>query len=611
METLLKNGKTHPEHSIIRVRVLILIYSLLCVLTVLFSKNFFKDVLQEGEIPGRLNLIVFFTIPVVLIIVLGISVFSLINDFITKRPGSKFNARLLAYFTIIVIFSAAPATLMTGTALNEIIRFWQSIDAASTIKAANGLVADYYSLHLERFENIIKQNDFSRIERYMQNNWYQQDTRYHTDIGLPQNIAAVQTFYLTDDIWAESFFAGNDEFRLSSPSSLENGFTPREMPRDYGVIRYVQKQPSNTIRIINYDLKFDFDWGKSVLEKQANNFELIDMLRENLQPLLLYYYVVFFLPTLLMTVIIAISFTRRITHPIVELTEATRRVAEGNFNIQILSRRNDELGLLIRSFNAMVQDLEKSREALVKTEKISIWQNMAQQLAHEIKNPLTPIKLSAERVLRRWQNNPESVGEIIESSMMAIIQETEGLSALLNEFRALSKPMEASNIWTFLREPLEEIINAYSNSYPTVKFNIEFVKNGISVKIDKNRLTQIFTNLLVNAIDAMNGSGWIEIRSDIVKKHEVNYCRISVKDSGKGIGSQDSNLVFTPYFTTKQSGTGLGLPIIERIVNDHAGAIWFDSAEGAGTTFYIDLPAETKLEFSEQLSNPENLTEGK
>jgi nitrogen fixation/metabolism regulation signal transduction histidine kinase len=605
METLLKNGKIRPEYSIIRVRVLVLIYSLLCVLTVLFSRNFFIDVLQEGEIPGRLNLSVFFTIPVVLIIVLGISVFSLINDFITKRPGSKFNARLLAYFTIIVIFSAAPATLMTGTALNEIIRFWQSIDAASTIKAANGLVADYYSMHLERFENILKQNDFSRIERYMQ------DTRYPLDIRLPQDITALQTFRLTDDVWTESFFTGDEQLHLSFPSSLENGFAPREMPRDYSVIRYVQKQSSNIIRIINYDLGPDFDWGKSVLEKQANNFELIDMLRENLQPLLLYYYIVFFLPTLLMTVIIAISFTRRITHPIVELTEATRRVAEGNFNIQILSRRNDELGLLIRSFNAMVQDLEKSRAALVKSEKISIWQNMAQQLAHEIKNPLTPIKLSAERVLRRWQSSPESTGEILESSMMAIIQETEGLSALLNEFRALSKPMEASQVWTVLREPLEEIINAYSNSYPTVKFNIAFVESGVSVKIDKNRLTQILTNLLVNAIDAMNGSGAIEIRTDIVKKHEVCYCRINVKDSGKGIGSQDSKLVFTPYFTTKQSGTGLGLPIIERIVNDHGGAIWFDSAEGSGTTFYNDLPAESSQDKHGQKSNSEKLTEGK
>jgi nitrogen fixation/metabolism regulation signal transduction histidine kinase len=218
---------------------------------------------------------------------------------------------------------------------------------------------------------------------------------------------------------------------------------------------------------------------------------------------------------------------------------------------------------------------------------------MAQQLAHEIKNPLTPIKLSAERVLRRWQNEPENIGEILESSMMAIIQETEGLSNLLNEFRTLSKPLEPSQSWTNLKETTDEVTGPYSSSYPGVKFNIEHIKENILVKIDKNRLSQILTNLIINAIDAMNSNGSIEIRTDLVKKREICYCRLTVKDSGKGIGKKEEQLIFTPYFTTKESGTGLGLPIVERVVSDHSGVIWFNSAAGIGTTFFIDLPAES------------------
>jgi nitrogen fixation/metabolism regulation signal transduction histidine kinase len=542
---------------------------------VLFSRNFFIDTLQNGVVPDQLNLIVFFTIPAVLFIVLGISVFTLFTDFIAHRPGSKFNARLLAYFTVIVVFSITPITLITGTALNEIIRFWNSIDSDSSTVAANSFVADNYMLHMENFEYILRQNDFSQ-----------------TSARLPHKIVSVQVFRSVNEDWIESNFTGDEKFRLSAVPSLENGFPVRELPRDQETIRYVQRPALNVCRIISYDLGNDFDWGRDALENQARRFESINLLRANIRPLLIYYYVVFFLPTLLMTVIIAISFTRRITSPIVELTEATRRVAEGNFSIQILSRRNDELGLLIRSFNAMVQDLEKSRAALVKSEKISIWQNMAQQLAHEIKNPLTPIKLSAERVLRRWQNEPEKIGEIIESSMIAIIQETEGLSTLLNEFRTLSKPTEPSKSWTNLKEPIEEVINTYSNSYPAVKFNIDYTETDFSLKIDKNRLMQILTNIVINAIDSMNGEGSIEIHTDHIKKRDVNYCRISVKDSGKGINEKDSQFVFTPYYTTKESGTGLGLPIVERIINDHGGSIWFDSAQGMGTTFYIDLPAE-------------------
>jgi len=568
----LKPVKTSSEYPVLSIRILVIIYTLLCFLTFLFSRNFFNETFQNGRAPGSLHLIVFFTIPAVLMIVLGFSFLRLLIDFILKRPGSKFNVRLLAYFAVIVIFSVAPITLMTSTALNEIISFWHSVDAPTASRTTNSFIADNYSLHMERFETIIRQNDLTN-----------------------KNISAVQIFQLTDDIWTETSFAGNEDFKLAFPPSLENGFTTRELPRDKETIRYVQRMPQNTIRLISYNLGGDFDSGKAVLDNQIERFEIINQLRSNIQPLLIYYYVIFFLPSLLMTAIIAISFTRRITHPIVKLTEATQQVAEGDFSVQIFTRRNDELGILIRSFNSMVQDLEKTRAALVKNEKIFIWQNMAQQLAHEIKNPLTPIKLSAERVLRRWRNNQEQIGEILESSMMAIIQETEGLSSLLNEFRTLSKPNELSNSTTNLQEPVEEVINSYSSSYPDVKFNIEYVQSDTQVKIDKHRLSQILTNLVVNAIDSMNGTGIIEIRTDIVKKREVCYCRISIKDSGKGISVEENQLIFTPYFTTKKSGTGLGLPIVERIVNDHDGVIWFDSAPGMGTTFFIDLPVPDDL----------------
>ena len=560
----------------IKVRVLLLIYSLLCILTTLFSRDFFRDTL-DGNVPDRLRLVVFFIIPVVLLIILGIYIFQLAANFISNKPGSKFNVRLLGYFIVIVIFAVAPITIMTSSALSEIVRFWHGIDASTANRAANSFMAENYSMHLERFDNIIKQNDFSTVSAQPQSR-------------LPEHIASVQSFRLRDGVWTETSYAGDEEFKLPLPPSQEAGYPARDMLRDYGTIRYVQRASQNTLRVINYNLGVDFDQGREALENQINRFETVNELRKNMRPLLIYYYAVFFLPTLLMTAIIAISFTRRITHPIVELTSATQRVAAGDFSIQILTRRNDELGILIRSFNSMVQDLEKSRDAILRSEKISIWQTMAQQLAHEIKNPLTPIKLSAERVLRRWRNEPKEVDEILESSMMAIIQETEGLSNLLNAFRTFSKPMEPSNSLTDLRETVIEIINTYETSYPGVEIDTEYVQSGVFIKIDKHRLSQILTNLLANAIDAMFGFGKIEIRTDLVKKREICYCRISIKDSGKGINSQESRQIFTPYFTTKISGTGLGLPIVERIVNEHGGSIWFDSAEGAGATFYIDLP---------------------
>jgi nitrogen fixation/metabolism regulation signal transduction histidine kinase len=579
----MRKTRTRPKYSIItNVRVLLLTYALLCVITVLFSRNFFSNILRDGQPPDRLSLIVFFTIPGALLVFLGVSLFGLFADIIARRPGSKFKARLLAYFIVIVFFAATPTIIVTALSINELARFWQSNDAAAATAAGRNFAVDNYSFHIERFDGILKETNFSRLP---------------PGGTLPEGIAAVQEFEAGNEGWQETAFTGGEGFRLPSPPATEQGYVFREFPRDLGLIRYVQLTRRSVIRLISYELGDDFDSGLAAIENQGAQFDVINSLQANIRPLIIFYYGVFFFPTLLMTVIIAISFTRRVTHPIVELTEATRRVSEGDFSIQILARRGDELGLLIRSFNAMVQDLEKSRIALVKAEKISIWQNMAQQLAHEIKNPLTPIRLSAERTLRRWRNEPERIGEILESSMLAIIQETEGLSTLLTEFRTLSRPMEPSRSWTRLRETAEEIIGPYRNSYPKVRFDIEHIADDMAVKIDKHRFSQVLTNLIINAIDAMNGKGVIEIRTDLVKKRDIRYCRLSVKDTGKGIGKQEGPLIFTPYFTTKDSGTGLGLPIVERIVNDHGGTIWFNSAEGMGTTFFIDLPVD-KQEFS-------------
>jgi nitrogen fixation/metabolism regulation signal transduction histidine kinase len=574
----MKTVRTHPKYSLINVRGLILIYLLLCILTLLFSRTFFSETLRNGRLPGLLSLAVFFTIPVVLLVFLGASAISLFRDIVARRAGSKFKARLLAYFIVIVVFAALPVTIITGISVNELIHFWKAIDTEAALEASQGFALDSYSGHIERFGALIEKTDFEAILAGRQQT-------------LPTEIVAVQDFEPgADGAWSASAFAGEEAQRLSSPPSQQQGYIPREKPRDLGLIRYVSYPAKNRLRVISYKLGDDFDRALDAIENEKNYFEIIDYLRANIGALFIFYYGVFFFPTLLMTLIIAISFTRRVTQPIVELTDATRRVAEGDFSIQILARRGDELGLLIRSFNAMVQDLEKSRAALVKAEKISIWQNMAQQLAHEIKNPLTPIKLSAERVLRRWRNRPEEIGEILETSMLAIIQETEGLSTLLNEFRTLSKPMEPSRSWTKIREAVLETVSPYQSAHPSVEFDLKHLGDDISVKIDKHRVSQVLTNLIINAIDAMSGKGLIEIRTDLVKKRESRYCRLSIRDTGKGISKEEGAFVFTPYFTTKESGTGLGLPIVERIVNDHGGSIWFNSAEGMGTTFFIDLP---------------------
>jgi nitrogen fixation/metabolism regulation signal transduction histidine kinase len=553
------------------------------VLIILFSVSFLRELLKNGRIPGPLSLAVFFTIPMVLLIFLIFSSLGIVRDFLTGRAGSRFQARLMAGFIVIVILTAAPVMVITTLSVNELVRFWKTIDIDRALETAQDFATDVYSLRLKKLESLIQDEQSALASGDFDGS------------ALPEGVAGIQDFLKGEDgVWTEAVFAGDEARRLEKPPAFTRGFTPRELPRDRDTIRFILLLSPERLRIISGDLGRGFDDSLEIVEDERARFNVIDSIRFNIKRLLVFYYAVFFFPVMLMTLIITVSFIRRMAWPITELTEATKRVAEGDFSIRILPRRKDELGVLITSFNSMVQDLEESRSALVKAEKITLWQTMAQQLAHEIKNPLTPIRLSAERVLRRWRMEPEKIQEILESSMEAIIQEVDGLSILLNEFRTLSKPMEPSSSSTDIRELTEEITGPYRSSYPDVRFDTEHTERML-LKIDRNRLSQILTNLIINGIDAMDGAGLVEIRTDLVKKGENRYCRVSVRDTGEGISKQEGRFIFTPYYTTKESGTGLGLPIVERIVNTHGGTIWFNSAEGAGATFFIDLPIDETI----------------
>ena len=240
----------------------------------------------------------------------------------------------------------------------------------------------------------------------------------------------------------------------------------------------------------------------------------------------------------------------------------------------------------------MMTELERSRYKLLQTEKIQAWQEIAQRMAHEIKNPLTPIKLSAQRILYRFREKRDNFEEILEPAVESIIDEVENLNNLLEEFRTFSRlpapEMENVNLYTLIME----VLAVYAGLYPGVTVRVEDVDQEMYLPVDRGQMRQVFGNLLKNAFEAIGEKGSVVLRTDLVRKQNRRYCRIQIKDSGAGIDPDFHGQVFNPYFTTKEEGTGLGLPIVERIIFDHKGQIWFETEIGAGTTFIIDLPME-------------------
>lgn len=213
-------------------------------------------------------------------------------------------------------------------------------------------------------------------------------------------------------------------------------------------------------------------------------------------------------------------------------------------------------------------------------------------MAHEIKNPLTPIKLSAQRIERAYAQDSPKLGRIIESSVGSISQEIEHLNQLLGEFRDFAKLPTPHFQSTNIRELIVSVLETYQPSYPNIEVDVDSLEQ-VDISLDVHQMTRVFSNLLKNSFESMEAEkGSISISTDLVRKGHTHYCRIKIEDSGRGIPRELEQKVFHPYFTTKEIGTGLGLPIVERIVADHQGQIWFETEEHVGTTFYIDLPLE-------------------
>ncbi|MFW6214021.1 MAG: sensor histidine kinase, partial [Spirochaetota bacterium] len=345
--------------------------------------------------------------------------------------------------------------------------------------------------------------------------------------------------------------------------------------------------PARTV-ILSVSLPDGFDAAATRLTQALEFFVQLDRFQGDFVAAIGLFYGFFAVPLVMLAMLVSFLLSDEILRPIVSLEEATRRVAEGDFSTRILTKRGDELSLLVNSFNRMVGELARTREKIIQTEKIAAWQEIAQRLAHEVKNPLTPIRLAAERTLRKYSTGSPDFPAVLEASVRAIVSEVDNLSDLLTEFRAFSRLPAPSMARMKLLPLVEEIEAAYV--VDRVAERVVDVPPELELDADKAQIRQVFSNLVKNAVEAAGPQGRVAVRADYIIKEAGAHCRIQIEDNGQGIALEHQKTVFDPYMTTKEGGTGLGLAIVQRIVFDHGGQIWFETQPRVGTTFFIDLP---------------------
>ncbi|MFW6309618.1 MAG: ATP-binding protein [Prolixibacteraceae bacterium] len=290
---------------------------------------------------------------------------------------------------------------------------------------------------------------------------------------------------------------------------------------------------------------------------------------------------------LLASIFAAVFIANQITRPLVVIQENLRKIELGKRNEPIRYGRNDEIGSLVKEYNKKVDELAVSAELLARSERESAWREMAKQIAHEIKNPLTPMKLNIQQLQRAKRSGKENE-KFLERVTSTLIEQIDNLSNIATEFSNFAKIPTARNQVFNLSDQLQKVIDLFETHS---RVHIEFHSNGleyIEVNADREQLSRAIINLVKNGIQAVPEDHKGKILIDLNRRDHMAL--IAVSDNGEGIPAELRDKLFSPSFTTKSSGMGLGLAIVKNIVANFSGTIWFETEMGKGTTFYIEIP---------------------
>ncbi len=295
--------------------------------------------------------------------------------------------------------------------------------------------------------------------------------------------------------------------------------------------------------------------------------------------------------------LIAFWASARVTKPIEQLAEAATEVAHGNWNTRVEVSGGGEVEQLAEAFNRMTSELVEQRDRLLQAERVAAWRELARRLAHELKNPLFPLQITIENLLRAREISPEQFDEVFRESTATLLAELSNLKSIIGRFSDFAK-MPAPQLQNVnVNDAVQRALKTYeaqleSPGRPRIAAALDLKSELPDVPADPELLHRALSNLILNAMDAMPNGGTLTLRT----RRYDDAVRIEVTDSGTGLTKEECDRLFTPYYTTKQHGTGLGLAIVQSVVADHHGKISVESEPKRGTTFRIDLPVKPAAE---------------
>ena len=307
---------------------------------------------------------------------------------------------------------------------------------------------------------------------------------------------------------------------------------------------------------------------------------------------------------ILLSIVVSLWIAARVSRPIEQLARAAEDVAGGNWDVRVPDRGRDEVAVLARSFNHMTGQLTSQRERLVQSERVAAWRELARRLAHELKNPLFPLQLTVENLVRARALPPDEFDEVFRESTRTLGMEIANLKTIIGRFSDFSKMprpeierIDAREcVWRAALLHFPSLVrgphggSSKAGSEQGIQCTVEIDAEPLPIDADPELIHRALSNLVLNAMDAMEEGGTVTLSA----RAHGSQVEVRVADTGQGLTAEECGRLFTPYYTTKQHGTGLGLAIVQSVVADHAGTIAVESRTDAehqsGAAFVITLP---------------------
>lgn len=539
-----------------------------------------------------------------LIFIVGDRIKRIIKANYERRGGSKFYKQIMFLFSLVTIIPAACVFIFAIIFFNIGIEALFQTPIANVINNANQISSIYINekkLAMVNFTSGVGERikecvvGFSIRPDKMKEILTEETDKLKIDAMIIQFVENQKSSILAKTPFSMSLefesipdnltFFDNDG--IVSWESDDSVITAQAIDRDLGI--YLIAASKIDQNILDYKYKIN-----NASTKYAN----LSIQRTGLKFTFITFFLAVTILLLCVSTLTGLIFAGWIIQPINKLIIAAKSVGKGDYKSPIRAKKfNNEWDTLISTFNNMIEQLEYQKQQLIISNRQNAWRDIARKIAHEIKNPLTPIQLSAERLKRKYQKEISSNPDIFDSCINTIIRQVHCIGNLVKEFSDFAR-MPAPVIESVdIIKLLKETVFIQANAHRSIAFHQNYERESFVCSIDQAQINQVMMNILQNSVNAIleNNSSQDKIIGNIFVRFYVNsktFC-ITIEDDGPGFSETSLKKAFEPYYTTREAGNGLGLAIVYKIINEHGGDIKLSNSESLkGASIVIEIPFE-------------------